>query len=363
MTGDRHGRQASRVRRRVVTVTVGSVLGGILALILTACGGSDDDTGHAVREVPYGKVQAVFEKYGCIGCHPGVNPSLDLTAARSYDDLVGVRALEDPRLYRVVAGDPGKSFLYLKLGADAPIADIPAIGTRMPPQAPPIPAADMAIVRDWILGGAKGADGKTGGPEVTTPGSPPTGLRDTELATERRGSGTITGTVIGQDREPIEGAFITFLLAGEQLQGGEEHYRVAETDAEGRFTLEDAPSGRFLLKAYAPDSIYVTRIVALEEGESEEIEFGLPRRVVPNPVISDPKVEGLELSMTVRGTNLDDNYTLAVNPDAGVTVELHSVDNAPGRWRATIPEALPGRWVFMAVDEQCNISPFLTVGG
>ncbi|MBA2295237.1 MAG: carboxypeptidase regulatory-like domain-containing protein, partial [Actinobacteria bacterium] len=242
----------------------------------------------------------------------------------------------------------------------APIADIPAIGTRMPPQSPPVPAADLATVRDWILGGAKDANGETGGPKVTTPGSPPTGLRDAELATDRRGSGTITGSVVGEDREPLAGAFVTLLLAGEELEGGEEHYRVAETDAEGRFTLSDAPSGRFLLKAYAPNAIYVSRIVALDEGETEEIEFGLPSRVVPNPTISAPRVEGLELSLDVRGTNLDGNYTLAVNPDAGVTVELHSVDNAPGRWRATIPKPLPGRWVFMAVDEQCNISRFLT---
>jgi len=352
------------VPRRLLTTPLVLAATFAVALTVSACGSDDDEGGEgaAVREVPYTRVQAVFEKHGCISCHPGVNPSLDLTAGKSYDDLVGVRALEDPRLYRVVAGDPGKSFLYLKLGADAPIDDIPAIGTRMPPQAPPIPGADKAIVRDWILGGAKGADGKTGGPEVTTPGSPPTGLRDAELATDRRGTGSITGSVIGQDREPIVGAFVTLLLAGEQLEGGEEHYRVAETDAEGRFTLDDAPAGRFLLKAYAPSSIYVSRIVALEAGETEEIEFGLPTRVVRNPTISAPEVEGLELSLDVRGSNLDGNYTLAVNPDAGITVELHNDDNAPGRWRATIPEALPGRWVFMAVDEQCNVSPFLTVG-
>jgi hypothetical protein len=353
--------QGRAVARRLSTSLVACALAVTLAGVVAACGGSDDDSSD-VRAVPYAKVQGVFEKYGCVSCHPGVNPSLDLTAAASYDDLVGIRALEDPRLYRVVAGDPEKSFLYLKLGGAPPIFDIPAIGTRMPPQAPPIDVADLALVRDWILGGAKDADGKTGGPEVTTPGSPPTGLSDRELATQQKGTGSITGTVIGQDREPIEGAFVTLLLAGEQLEGGEEHYRVAATDAEGRFTLAEAPEGRFLLKAYAPETIYVSRIVALDEGETEEIEFGIPDRVVPNPTISDPRVEGPELSMTVTGSNLDGNYTLALNPTAGVTVELHNVDNAPGRWSATIPEALPGPWVFMAVDEQCNVSEFLTVG-
>lgn len=67
--------------------------------------------------------------------------------------------------------------------------------------------------------------------------------------------------------------------------------------------------------------------------------------------------------MTVAGSNLDGNYTLAVNPKAGITVELHNAGNAEGRWSATSPSALPGPWVFLSVDEQCNVSNFLTVAG
>jgi hypothetical protein len=347
------------VRRQLAAASI--VLVVVLAGAVVACGGGDDDEALARPNVPYTKVQALFEKYACTACHPGVNPSLDLTAGKSYDDLVGVRALEDPRLYRVVAGDPGKSFLYLKVGGDPAIFDIPAIGTRMPPGAPPIAVADRNLIRDWILGGAKGTDGKTGGPEVRTPGSPPTGIRDTELATRQTGTGTIRGTVVNQKRRPVKGALVTMLLQGDQQEGGEEHYRVAQTDGSGRFTLKRAPAGRFLLKAYAPRSIYVSRIVALDKGETEIVQFGLPSRVVQNPRISAPRVEGLELSMVVRGSNLDGNYTLAVNPRAGRVFELHSIDNAPGRWRTTIAARLQGPWVFMAVDEQCNVSEFLTV--
>lgn len=333
-----------------------------VSLLLVACGADDDDEG-LVRPVAFSEVQDVFTRNSCIGCHPGVNDSLDLTPERSYDDLVGIRALEDPRLYRVVAGDPGKSFLYLKIGGEPAIFDIPAIGTRMPPGAPPIAQEDIDLVRDWILGGAKNEAGVTGGPEVTVPGSPPTGIRDTELATEQQGTGTITGTVIDQGRRPAAGALVTLLLQGAEQEGGEEHYRVAQTDGDGRFTLPDAPAGRFLLKAYAPNTIYVSRIVALEPGETEEIEFGLPNRIVPNPTISAPRVEGLTLSMDVRGTNLDGNYTLAVNPGAGLVFELHAIDDAPGRWSTTIAEELPGPWVFLAVDKQCNVSEFITVEG
>jgi hypothetical protein len=234
----------------------------------------------------------------------------------------------------------------------------------MPPMAPPIDQADMDVVRRWILQGAKDVDGQTKGPTVPSPGNPPAGL-DVAAATETTGTATITGSVIGQDREPIEGALVTLLLAGPAEPGGEEHYRVAVTDAQGRFTLADAPSGRFLLKAYGPNTIYVSRIVALDEGETQEIQFGLPDRQVENPTISAPSVEeldtgsGLRLSMEVQGSNLDPNYTLAVNQGAGLVFELHAPGDGPGLWSAEIDERLPGPWIFMAVDKSCNVSDFI----
>jgi hypothetical protein len=342
-----------------LVLAAGAVLAAAV-LVAAGCGGGDEG---ATRDVPFSEVLSVFEEYGCAGCHPGVNPALDLRPEQAYDQLVGVEALADPTLYRVVAGDPSTSLLYLKLGGDPVVADIPAIGTRMPPRAPPIDEEDLATVRDWILGGAKNEDGETGGPQVPTPGTPPPPVGDRELATEQTGTGTIRGRVVDQRRRPLEGALVTMLLQGAGLEGGEEHYRVAITDAEGRFALERAPSGRFLLKAYAPDTIYVSRIVALEDGETAEADFGLPDRVVPNPTVSRPSVTGLELAMTVRGSDLDGNYTLAVNPGSGRVFELHSPDDGPGRWSTTIPRPLAGPWIFMAVDENCNVSEFLTLDG
>ena len=350
----------------------------VLLVALVSCGGSGDGgaatagEGSPVSEdlgpkVEYAEVQAVFERYGCTGCHPGVNPSLDLTAGKSYDQLVGVQALEDPTLYRVVAGDPGKSFLYLKIGGDPPVGDIPAIGTRMPPRAAPISEQDLGLVRRWILQGAVGADGKTGGPEVPTPGSPPRDL-DVGAATETEGTGTISGTVVDQRFRPIEGALVTLLLKGASLPGGEEHYRVAVTDAEGKYTLDEAPAGQFLLKAYAPDTIYVSRIVAVAEGETQEVHFGLPDRVIDNPTVSDAKAEaveggGTDLSMRVDGFDLDPNYTLAVNPGAGLVFELGNAGEAAGVWKAEIVDTPEGPWIFLAVDKTCNVSEFLTVEG
>jgi hypothetical protein len=344
---------------------------GALAVALLAavsCGGEGDEGVAPAQDlgepVSYGQVQAVFEEYGCTGCHPSVMPALDLTEGKSYENLVGIQALEDPTLVRVVAGDPSSSFLYLKLGGDPPVLDIPAIGTRMPPGAPPIDAADLDVVRRWILQGAKNEDGETVGPEVPTPGKPPTEL-DVAAAASTEGTATVTGSVVGQDREPLEGALVTLLLKGPDEPGGEEHYRAAVTDSEGRFTLGDAPSGQFLLKAYGPDTIYVSRIVALDEGETQEVQFGLPDRAVENPVISSPEVEetdgGMRLSMEVEGMSLDPNYTLAVNPGAGLVFELRSPNEAPGIWSAEIDQVLEGPWIFMAVDRTCNVSEFLTV--
>ena len=169
------------------------------------------------------------------------------------------------------------------------------------------------------------------------------------------------GSVLDQRRRPLAGALVTLLLEGEDQEGGEEHYRVAVTDASGSFTLPRAPAGGYLLKAYAPDTIYVSRIVALDEGETQRIRFGLPDRKVPNPQVAAPRVEGRDLSMGVTGTDLDGNYTLAVNPAAGLVFELHSEDNAPGVWRGRADRDLQGPWLFVAVDENCNVSVFLTV--
>jgi hypothetical protein len=165
----------------------------------------------------------------------------------------------------------------------------------------------------------------------------------------------------------VRDALVTLLLRGPGEEGGEEHYRVAVTDAEGRYELPQAPTGQYLLKTYAPRSIYVSRIVALEPGEQARVDFGLPARAVVNPNVSAPRVEragaGLRVSMQVEGVALDPNYTLAVNPASGRVFELRNPGDGPGRWSRTIDERLPGRWIFLAVDHQCNISDFVSVSG
>jgi hypothetical protein len=105
----------------------------------------------------------------------------------------------------------------------------------------------------------------------------------------------------------------------------------------------------------------------VSEGETQEAHFGLPDRVVDNPKVSEAEAEvtggGMALSMRVDGFDLDPNYTLAVNPGAGLVFELGNASDAPGVWSAEVGETLEGPWIFLAVDKTCNVSEFLTVEG
>lgn len=337
-----------------------------LCLAATAVSAGIAGCGGGQEPVAFAQVQDVFAEYSCASCHPGVNRSLDLRPGKAYAQIVGVEAVEDPRLVRIVAGDPDRSFLFQKIAGDPALGDIPAIGSRMPQGAARMDEADIELVRRWIEQGAKNDAGKTVGPTVPTPGAPaasPVG----EPATGASGDATIVGTVQDERHRTLSNALVTLLLKGESQDRGEEHYRVAVTDAAGRYELRNAPTGQYLLKAYAPRSIYVSRVVALKAGERATIDFGLPSRVVPNPTVSAPKVKrtstGVSVSMQVRGVSLDPNYTLAVHQGSGRVFELRRPGDGPGLWSRKLDERLPGRWIFLAVDHQCNISNFVTATG
>lgn len=100
----------------------------------------------------------VFDK-SCAtsGCHDGVTKrgDLSLDASDSYASLVGVnpmnRSTEGSDLKRVVAGNPDKSFLLIKL-----VAPSPAQGKRMPlGNQPPLDEATIQAIKTWIANGAK----------------------------------------------------------------------------------------------------------------------------------------------------------------------------------------------------------------
>jgi len=94
-------------------------------------------------------VQPIFDANG-VSCH-GRNGGPNLAAAASYANLVNVRA-NGSALQRVQPSDPGNSDLYVKITGlcPGPLCS----GGRMPAGLPPLPAAVIQVIHDWIAGGA-----------------------------------------------------------------------------------------------------------------------------------------------------------------------------------------------------------------
>lgn len=113
------------------------------------------------------------------GCHSGVGAplGLDLQAAVSHDNLVGVPSVEVAALLRVAPGDAPASYLVRKLEGGPDI-----VGVRMPNGLPPLPQAQIERIKAWIDAGALPA---------------PVPPADTQMPTVTLGSvpATITGTV------------------------------------------------------------------------------------------------------------------------------------------------------------------------
>ncbi|MGH8140833.1 MAG: Ig-like domain-containing protein [Steroidobacteraceae bacterium] len=87
----------------------------------------------------------------CTKCHIGAGApeGLQLDAAHSYALLVGVPSTEQPNVLRVNAGNPGTSYIVLKLQGSPGIT-----GDRMPFGGPYLPQSTIDVIRQWISDGA-----------------------------------------------------------------------------------------------------------------------------------------------------------------------------------------------------------------
>lgn len=85
-------------------------------------------------------------------CHDAQAPAgmLDLTSARSYAALYDVASGDCATTKLVKPGAPDQSYLVHKLVGSGPCF----IGTRMPKSAPAFSAAQIQLIRDWIVNGA-----------------------------------------------------------------------------------------------------------------------------------------------------------------------------------------------------------------
>ena len=86
----------------------------------------------------------------CTQCHAGAAAPLGLRLDESsaYAMLVNAPSVEVPTLMRVQPGNPDSSYLIQKLEGTA------SVGGQMPLGQPPLPAATIAVIRQWIANGA-----------------------------------------------------------------------------------------------------------------------------------------------------------------------------------------------------------------
>jgi hypothetical protein len=141
---------------------------GLMALVGACLGtmGCDeslsDVTGPTANLVPtFSSIQQeIFDtrdsagRAACTQCHNAVGSQfngLNLTAAVSYNNLVGVASRGKPGAVRVIAGDPENSYLIHKLEGRPGI-----VGLRMPFSGPPfLTDGQILVIKRWIELGAR----------------------------------------------------------------------------------------------------------------------------------------------------------------------------------------------------------------
>lgn len=100
------------------------------------------------------KIAPLFEGK-CAICHMTGEEAggLSLVADNVITSVVGVPASGAPGQIRVIPGAPDKSYLLMKL--EGTHLKHGGEGAQMPFAAPPLPAGEIAEIRQWIADGAK----------------------------------------------------------------------------------------------------------------------------------------------------------------------------------------------------------------
>jgi len=148
----------------VATVAPASGVGGSTTTATAAgngstfvvlAGGTRSDSAPVTtsnQSVRFGtQVQPIFTANCAVaGCHtpPSLTAGMNLTAGAAYNNIVNVQSSQIMML-RVAPGDTVNSLLYRKI-----TETMPPVGDRMPAGRPPLSAANIAIIRDWIVAGA-----------------------------------------------------------------------------------------------------------------------------------------------------------------------------------------------------------------
>jgi len=191
----------------------------MLAGAFSACGGGSGGGGTTTPPPPpssfgpnFSEIQAnVFTPTCAVpGCHIGAGApqGMQLDAANSFANIVGVMSNEDPAFLRVDPGNPDGSYLIQKLEGTA------SSGGQMPLSRTPLSVTTIATMRQWISDGAIDDRAGSTGP-----------IRVASIAPQ---SGSILAAspvqiVIGFDRDPDASTVnaLTFLL---EASGGDQTF-------------------------------------------------------------------------------------------------------------------------------------------
>lgn len=103
-----------------------------------------------------GSVQPIFTRNCAFatGCHagPDAQQGMDLSAGQAYSNIVNVRSMEVPRLFRVAPSNADSSYLVLKIQGSAGL--VGGVGTRMP-LGGSLTQAQIDTIVAWVAVGAR----------------------------------------------------------------------------------------------------------------------------------------------------------------------------------------------------------------
>ena len=182
------------------------------ALLIAACSAGSgeglDASGRPIGETPdpgdeptLANIQARVFTPICTQCHVGAAApqGLRLDSANAFNNLVGIPSREVGGLLRIDPFNPDDSYLVQKIEGSA------AVGGRMPLGGPPLPDADIMLIRQWVLEGAMNTPAAAlGQAKVRSVDFHPTGIRiafsrSLDAATVHYGTVVLTGI----DNSPV----------------------------------------------------------------------------------------------------------------------------------------------------------------
>jgi mono/diheme cytochrome c family protein len=143
--------------RVIITRFLRRLLPAALPVLVSACGSGQMVSGGAPpATITLVQIQQEVFTPHCASCHvDGGSGPMPLTdPATSYASLVGVDPINSTARQagkkRVMPGDPSRSFLMDKITGDMELGE----GDRMPQNAHPLSADQIALIRRWIQAGA-----------------------------------------------------------------------------------------------------------------------------------------------------------------------------------------------------------------